>query len=473
MRAALGDARGRTTNCGHLRDVQHRMRPHRLRMPLRGAVAAISLLACADPMVAQHLEVPATATIDQPVSVRATRLPPARVVAIRTSAVDDRGQRWTARATFRADRLGTVDVERDTPLSASYEYAGPGGLFSGMQAEGDSSRRSRFAIRETASVPTSVVLEDSAGAPLDSAVVVRYFLAPGVREIPVTADDLRAHLFLPANTPAPAVMVLGGSEGGYADDVAALLASHGFAALSLAYFGVDGLPSELGEIPLEYFERALAWLGTQPTVRPGGIALLGTSKGAEAALLVASRSAVVRAVVAYAPSSVAWSCICSGSPRSSWSLDGKSVTAVPPLPQQPPAVPGPVRPTINYLNRLRRAPAGATIPVERIRGPVLLIAGDDDQLWPSLHMARQVMQRRASRGGHPEDRLMAFAGAGHLIGKSFLPAGSTRIAGGRIETGGTPAGNARAQAEAWPRVVQFLKGAEGGEGAGGAERKRP
>jgi hypothetical protein len=71
-------------------------------------------------------------------------------------------------------------------------------------------------------------------------------------------------------------------------------------------------------------------------------------------------------------------------------------------------------------------------------------------------MARQIMERRASRGGHRSDRLLAYEGAGHLIGKSFLPAGSTRIAGGRIETGGTPAANARAQADAWPKVLQFL-----------------
>jgi BAAT / Acyl-CoA thioester hydrolase C terminal len=47
-------------------------------------------------------------------------------------------------------------------------------------------------------------------------------------------------------------------------------------------------------------------------------------------------------------------------------------------------------------------------------------------------------------------------GAGHLIGKAFLPAGSTRIGNGRIETGGSTAANARAQATAWPAVLEFL-----------------
>jgi dienelactone hydrolase len=100
-----------------------------------------------------------------------------------------------------------------------------------------------------------------------------------------------------------------------------------------------------------------------------------------------------------------------------------------------------------------------TIPVEQIRGPLLLVAGTDDQLWPSRLMAEQIVKRRAARGGHSRDRLLTYEGAGHLIGKGFLPAGSTRIAGGRIETGGTPAANARAQADSWPKVLSFL-GAE-------------
>jgi dienelactone hydrolase len=235
------------------------------------------------------------------------------------------------------------------------------------------------------------------------------------------------------------------------------LASNGFAALSLAYFGVESLPEQLGEIPLQYFERALAWLHSHADVARGGVAILGTSKGAEAALLVAGRSPWVKAVVAYAPSSVAWDCICSGAPRPSWTDEGNGIVSVPQLRPVPPAPGEPVRPVVNYLNRLRGAPEGATIPVEQIRGPLLLVAGDDDQLWPSLLMAQRIMRRRAERGGHRHDRLLAYARAGHLIGKAFLPSGSTRIAGGRIETGGTPTANARAQADAWPKVIGFLR----------------
>jgi dienelactone hydrolase len=71
-------------------------------------------------------------------------------------------------------------------------------------------------------------------------------------------------------------------------------------------------------------------------------------------------------------------------------------------------------------------------------------------------MANAIMQRRALPKRHPDDQLLVYPRAGHLIGKAFLPAGSTRTGGGRLETGGTSAGNAQAQADAWPRVLAFL-----------------
>ena len=53
--------------------------------------------------------------------------------------------------------------------------------------------------------------------------------------------------------------------------------------------------------------------------------------------------------------------------------------------------------------------------------------------------------------------MLEYADAGHLIGKGYLPAGSTLVGGGRLETGGTPAGNAAAQADSWPKVLAFLE----------------
>jgi acetyl esterase/lipase len=71
---------------------------------------------------------------------------------------------------------------------------------------------------------------------------------------------------------------------------AGLLAAHGYPTLSLAYFGEPGLPRELVNVPLEYFARAVRVLRRQPGVDPDHIAVMGDSRGGEAALLVARPS---------------------------------------------------------------------------------------------------------------------------------------------------------------------------------------
>ena len=68
--------------------------------------------------------------------------------------------------------------------------------------------------------------------------------------------------------------------------------------MGIAYFGIDSLPATLGEIPLEYFERALAWLVRQPEVQPGRLAVLGISRGSEMALQLGATFPAIRAVVA-------------------------------------------------------------------------------------------------------------------------------------------------------------------------------
>lgn len=410
------------------------------------------------PATGQTLVFPSASSVDRAVPVRVTGLPPGTRVALRSGVTDAAGQLWVARAEFLADSSGSIDTGRDAALSGSYTGVEPAGLFTHATALGDGGRLLRFHTSGLPPLPTTIAVEDSNGQVLDSRTVHRFYLAPGVTVSTLSGEGFAAHLFLPERRNGLGIVVLGGSEGGYPDDVAALLATNGFIAVSLAYFAAEGLPSELREIPLDQVAQAIKWLRVQPGVKSGQVALLGTSKGAEAALLVASQVPAVGAVVAYAPSSVAWSCICSESALSSWTFSGRPVTSVPP--GADPAyrlAPGePLHPIANYLHRLRSAPAGATIPVERIAGPLLLVAGGDDQLWPSRAMADTIVKRRARLPRSADDQLLSYPNAGHLIGKAYIPAGSTRVGRGRIETGGSAPENARAQADAWPKVLAFL-----------------
>ena len=166
----------------------------------------------------------------------------------------------------------------------------------------------------------------------------------------------------------------------------------------------------------------------------------------------------IDAVVAYAPSSVAWSCICEESGRSSWTLGGNDVSSIKPGRVPASRATGPLRPAVNYRYRLLTAAnfADASIKIERYKGTLMLIAGEDDQLWHSAEMARQLQSKRSVNDIGRNDRYLHYPTAGHFIGKLNLPSGSTRIAGGRIETGGSPLANGIAQEDSWKRVLEFL-----------------
>ncbi|HEX8124402.1 MAG TPA: acyl-CoA thioester hydrolase/BAAT C-terminal domain-containing protein [Allosphingosinicella sp.] len=281
---------------------------------------------------------------------------------------------------------------------------------------------------------------------------------PGPTGRRIAADGLLANYF-PGRGEGrrPAILLLGGSEGGLPESgrrLALPLQAEGFSVLQLSYYRGPGQPPNLELIPLEYFSAALSWLQGRPEVDPGRIAALGVSKGAEAALLVGTRDPRVKSVVAGAPSSVAWQGWSFDSSRafdSSWAEGGRPVDHLSFgrwrwWTDMRPAL-------LEALAGLPRRPKAA-IPVERIAGPVLLVCGESDRLWPSCPMSRQVARRARERGG-PAVTLLAYPGAGHgVFGRPF-PASDPGY--GRLKGEGLANNNARA--DGWPRVLAFLRGA--------------
>src|SRR5699024_8225992 len=91
-------------------------------------------------------------------------------------------------------------------------------------------------------------------------------------------------------------------------------------------FGIEDLPKELMNIPLDYIEEAIEWLSNNSHVDTAKLGIFGTSKGGELALLGASMFPVIKAVVGYVPSGVVYPGLGqSASGGSSWQYKGKSL----------------------------------------------------------------------------------------------------------------------------------------------------
>jgi dienelactone hydrolase len=294
---------------------------------------------------------------------------------------------------------------------------------------------------------------------LATATTVRRRSGSGVTTREIEAEGLVGELFVPDGDGLhPGVLALHGSGGQPRRGVAALLASEGYATLAVQYFGdPDPLPDALKEVPLEYFERATAWLRDQSGVADADVGLVGQSKGAEAALAVASRCDWVGSVVATSPSAYRWQALDQSprDPSSSWSADGE------PLPFVPFGAPpretdrGTVVCLDGYEASTERSDDEvldpARIPVEKIEAPTLLVSGGEDTMWQSGDFARTVMKHLD--GEDHEHR--HFEDAGHGFGIPYSPRITDSVAGG-MELGGDAGANARASVAAWEATLDHL-----------------
>ena len=277
--------------------------------------------------------------------------------------------------------------------------------------------------------------------------------------VEVNEDGLVAR-FYPAAAPAgrrkAAVLMLGGSGGGYPyNDAAADLAAAGYPTLGLAYFSnrggqPKGLPPALSEIPLEYMFQGVDWL--RKAASGGPVVVMGESRGGELALLVAAHRPDLAGVIAFSPSEAVWAALAPGPRKSSWTLGGKPLPFL--IPQE---APGDMRAMFDTaLDAPPATLAAAMIPVEQIRGPILMISSHADRLWPSSRMANDVEARlkRLRHRGKVENR--QYDNASHLL-MGFGPADTDFAYGDYVmHFGGTAEGTLAARTDAWAHAKAWL-----------------
>lgn len=366
----------------------------------------------------------------------------------------------TSHAEFEADDLGACDPS----VAASV-----GGTYTGVDSYGLWARGTVVPRPTSATDEWRVNVES--GDERVVQVVRRRLTGPTVRVDRVDDGGLVGVYARPTGgAPVPGVLMLGGSGAtleSYADVVAPMLASRGFAVLGVAYFGVPGRPPGFVRVELEYLESALEWLRAAPEVRGRRLGVWGFSIGSGGALLLATKRPDVGAVVSL------------GGAVTNASLGPGSGPDVPPWIHHSGPVPftdltGEGQKLMAQAHRTRPVRVGPVYDavgelrgdvdeyeIEQVNGPVLVVSGGDDQM-SGARGPRRMVERARERGGTVEVTPLELPGAGHTaIG--FPPGIPTvlvsDIGGIPYAMGGTPAANTRAQREWWPAAIAFLHSA--------------
>jgi dienelactone hydrolase len=429
---------------------------------------------------------PVDGLIDEPISIRLVNFAPDQSVTIWASFQDDIGQIWQAEASFVTDKHGNIDVSTQVPWSGSYRKADPMGLFWSAVPEERHEGDVPAPFANLWLNPILVTFEARIhGAVIARTQIERLRVLPEVIRKTIEANEFVGTFFLPPGKgPFPSVIVVGGATGELWEEPAALLASHGFAALSIPYFKMGNLPDQLVEIPLEYFENAINWIESQPMVDKNHIGVMGFARGGELALLLGTTFPKLSAVVGYVPSSIIWSAygIQGSGDQAAWTFRGEPIPFL--------SATGARKLTLKtimnkllakgdhsaLLDSLEQDPeiAQAIIPVEKINGPVLLVSGKDDRVWDSTLYADLTCFRMQKRQNVYPCEHLSYDGAGHSISFPYIPTTvegfrSTHPVSGRLtEIGGNAEDIASANADAWAQVLDFLDRNLGSSGAIGS-----
>ncbi|XP_059135350.1 acyl-coenzyme A thioesterase 5-like isoform X1 [Peromyscus eremicus] len=398
---------------------------------------------------------------DEPLSITVRGLAPQQPVMLRAALRDEKGALFRAHARYRADAHGRLDLARAPALGGSFAGLEPMGLLWALEPERPFWRLVKRDVRTPFVVELELLdgHEPDGGRLLARAVHERHFMAPGVRRVPVREGRVRATLFLPpGNGPFPGIIDIFGVGGGLLEYRASLLAGKGFAVLALAYYNYDDLPKGMDAFHLEYFEEAVNYLLRHPQVKGPGIGLLGTSKGAQLCLSMASFLKGITAAVIINGSmanvvgtlqykDVTLPSLCIHVDRIKVTKDG-------------------LKDILDVLNCPLEGPdQKSLIPVERSDTTFLLIVGQDDRNWKSEFYANEISKYLQAHGKE-KPQIICYPQTGHNIEPPYFPlckASLHAYFNMPVVFGGEPRAQAMAQVDAWQKVQTFFHKHLGGE----------
>lgn len=408
-------------------------------------------------MVAPILSVaPTRALVDEKFKVLVENLPLGHPFTVHSLHLSDDNDYWEAFGHYISDHKGTVSVSEHLSLGGTYTGKEPMGLLWSLRPVPGSRKGLRLRKMNVCS-PLLFNISLYSGhlaegfreqTPLASVLTERWYMAPGVQRISIKEKGVRGTLFIPPGPgPFPGLLDMWGGGGGLIEYRAAILASHGYAALALEYFAPGEM--ETANMEIKYFETAFNIVKDLPCVMPDKVGIIGLSFGATVAFYLACESTIIKPHC----------CICINGhhiyPHGMRLSDFTKIHS------------GKLHLDENnnqiwkhlfiLSNDLFKLDLG------KINCPMLLVCGEDDQNVPAVEIADDIERMTQAAGkGHLLTRLN-YPGAGHLIEVPYAPHFRvtaftyTKTQKVMLVWGGQTKPHSDAQEDSWHKILDFLQ----------------
>ncbi|TRY59733.1 hypothetical protein DNTS_026821 [Danionella cerebrum] len=324
---------------------------------------------------------------------------------------------WEAFGHYISDEQGTVSVDRDESLGGTYEGTEQMGLLWSLRPVEEDERVHSDVYAGHLSQGFSQI------SALETTVVERWYMAPGVERVDIRERGVRGTLFLPpGDGPYPGVMDLWGGGGGLVEYRSALLASHGFASLALEYLAPEELRTKsLPDPPKPSKGSEGAHSNLQCCVCISGSHVVPVDKSIYEAFQEFRKN-----------------------------MDKVLVNEDNHVIQRGMILPIPADPSLK-------------VDVGRIKCPFLLVNGGDDQNWASVESAEDIELMMKKAGNRHLLTVLTYPGAGHLIEPPYTPhfrATNFLLRDMKEKIvmlwGGHTKPHAVAQEDAWEKILAFL-----------------
>lgn len=244
------------------------------------------------------------------------------------------------------------------------------------------------------------------------------------RSFTVTDNGFYGHLYLPEEDlyKGKAVIVIGGGGMPYNATLAEAKAfcGMGISALALGYYGVPETPKTLVKVPIEYVRNAARWLHDNEY---GIVVSAGISKGAELALISATYFDEINGVIAFSPAARIYMGIGKGKKwvkASSWTYEDKELPYAYAEYPKAKVIGGIIAAReLTFIPVYEKADSlsgdDSIIPVEKIKGPVLVCAALEDSLWPSKKACDLIINRLEEHDFKYQYKKLVYQYASHIL----------------------------------------------------------